>query len=141
MKFFIQLILQGCYKDIRRQWQSISRQSTNISEEYAKCVTYVLPKKKTKALQIYVKPLFKVVSASGFEPETVCLEGRCSIQLSYAPICNFEKITKTCRGGRIRTCDLLVPNQARWPDYATPRRFSLRRVRDSNPCDPFGSTV
>ena len=26
-----------------------------------------------------------------------------------------------CRGGRIRTCDLLVPNQARWPDYATPR--------------------
>ena len=35
------------------------------------------------------------MSASGFEPETVCLEGRCSIQLSYAPICNFEKITKT----------------------------------------------
>ena len=30
-----------------------------------------------------------LVSASGFEPETVCLEGRCSIQLSYAPICNF----------------------------------------------------
>ena len=30
-----------------------------------------------------------LVSASGFEPETVCLEGRCSIQLSYAPIYNF----------------------------------------------------
>ena len=28
-----------------------------------------------------------------------------------------------CRGGRIRTCDLLVPNQARWPDYATPRIY------------------
>ncbi len=26
------------------------------------------------------------VSAKGFEPLTVCLEGRCSIQLSYAPI-------------------------------------------------------
>ena len=26
----------------------------------------------------------KVVIASGFEPETLCLEGRCSIQLSYA---------------------------------------------------------
>ena len=30
-----------------------------------------------------------------------------------------------CRGGRIRTCDLLVPNQARWPDYATPRETYL----------------
>ena len=43
-----------------------------------------------------------------------------------------------CRGGRIRTCDLLVPNQARWPDYATPRtevRYGLnlwRWERDSN---------
>ena len=27
-----------------------------------------------------------LVSATGFEPVTVCLEGRCSIQLSYAPI-------------------------------------------------------
>ena len=26
------------------------------------------------------------VSAEGFEPSTACLEGRCSIQLSYAPI-------------------------------------------------------
>ena len=27
-----------------------------------------------------------------------------------------------CRGGRIRTCDLLLPKQARWPGYATPRK-------------------
>ena len=26
------------------------------------------------------------------------------------------------RDGKIRTCDLLVPNQARWPDYATSRK-------------------
>ena len=28
---------------------------------------------------------YKVVSAQGFEPRTHALEGRCSIQLSYAP--------------------------------------------------------
>lgn len=32
------------------------------------------------------------MSASGFEPETVCLEGRCSIQLSYAPEV-FKKVS------------------------------------------------
>ena len=44
----------------------------------------------------------------------------------------FKNVTKRnineifyCRGGRIRTCDLLVPNQARWPDYATPRETYL----------------
>src|SRR5690606_9670772 len=36
---------------------------------------------------------FKVI-ASGFEPETVCLEGRCSIQLSYAT--NNNKKTEQC---------------------------------------------
>ena len=35
---------------------------------------------------------FSFVSASGFEPETVCLEGRCSIQLSYAPEV-FKKVS------------------------------------------------
>ena len=29
-----------------------------------------------------------VVIAAGFEPATVCLEGRCSIQLSYATGCH-----------------------------------------------------
>ena len=48
-----------------------------------------------------------LVIAKGFEPLTVCLEGRCSIQLSYATL------LKICRGGRIRTCDLRVPNAAR----------------------------
>lgn len=47
-----------------------------------------------------------------------------------------------CRGGKIRTCDLLLPKQARWPGYATPRGFflwplhfrsMLRREGDSNP--------
>ena len=48
------------------------------------------------------------VAPFGFEPKTDYLEGSCSIQLSYG----VE--TGKCRGGRIRTYDLLVPNQARY---------------------------
>jgi hypothetical protein len=40
-----------------------------------------------KALQIISKGLIPVI-ASGVEPETVALEKRCSIQLSYATITN-----------------------------------------------------
>jgi hypothetical protein len=29
------------------------------------------------------------VKAEGFEPSTACLEGRCSIQLSYASITHY----------------------------------------------------
>ena len=33
-----------------------------------------------------------VVKAEGFEPSTACLEGRCSIQLSYASIARVKKV-------------------------------------------------
>ena len=62
---------------------------------------------------LMIKFLNLKVNAEGFEPSTACLEGRCSIQLSYASIC-FKTLWQSFgRGGRIRTCGLLLPKQAR----------------------------
>ena len=45
------------------------------------------------------------VGTGGIEPPTSAFVVRCSIQLSHVP---------GCRGGRIRTCNILVPNQTRY---------------------------
>jgi hypothetical protein len=48
-----------------------------------------------------------MVGAAGLEPATLCLEGRCSIHLSYAPvvepllILNHFLNLRTCAGGQI----------------------------------------
>ncbi len=55
------------------------------------------------------------VNAEGFEPSTACLEGRCSIQLSYASI----------------------NNQSGWQDSNLRPPAPKRRVRDSNPWYSF----
>ena len=57
----------------------------------------------------------------GFEPKTDYLEGSCSIQLSYG----VENGGKKCRGGRIRTYDLLVPNQARYRATLHPEKNNV----------------
>lgn len=49
-----------------------------------------------------------------------------AFELFSNPKCREDRII--CRDGKIRTCDLLVPNQARWPDYATPRTRLLFQV-------------
>ena len=54
---------------------------------------------KVLCLTDLANPLYKVVSAQGFEPRTHALEGRCSIQLSYAPIFYYGA------GNEIRTRD------------------------------------
>ena len=48
-----------------------------------------------------------VVIPMRFERMTYCLEGSCSIQLSYGTL-------SICRDDKIRTCDLFVPNEARY---------------------------
>ena len=79
----------------------------------------------------------------GLEPLTYCLEGSCSIQLSYWRI-TMERVTgigpaypawkagvlplnytRRYRGDRIRTCDPLVPNQMRYQLRYTPKLVSI----------------
>ena len=47
--------------------------------------------KITKKASTIFREANKEVIATGFEPVTVCLEGRCSIQLSYATILFIDK--------------------------------------------------
>src|SRR4051812_36993418 len=61
----------------------------------------------------------------GLEPPTCCLEGNCSIQLSYGQRGSSIR-RRSGRGGGIRTRDLLVPNQLRYQAALRPERRDCR---------------
>ena len=59
------------------------------------------------------KSSFLSVIPPRFERGTYCLEGSCSIQLSYGTVC-------LCRDSQTRTDDLLLPKQAYYQLYYIP---------------------
>ncbi len=61
---------------------------------------------------------------------TLCLEGRCSIRLSYGQaICLVQYSEKHGRGEEIRTPDILLPKQARYQTALHPEE--KRMIHDS----------
>ena len=66
-------------------------------------------------------PQYKVVSAQGFEPRTHALEGRCSIQLSYAP--TFFTQSGADEGSRTPTPKALDPKSSASANSATSAYF------------------
>ena len=80
---------------------------------------------KSCALPTWLIPNIYVVSAQGFEPRTHALEGRCSIQLSYAPtiyICISNK-NGADEGSRTPTPMALDPKSSASANSATSAHF------------------
>ena len=112
---------------------------------------------KVLCLTDLANPLYKVVSAQGFEPRTHALEGRCSIQLSYAPIywsgkrdsnsrlqpwqgcalpLNYSRIYFNGGTNRARTCDPLLVRQVLSQLSYGPGIIKMERVKGIEPSQP-----
>ncbi len=84
------------------------------------------------ALPTELRPPLIMARPAGFEPATLGLEGRCSIQMSYGRLFVPDGEEKIGRGSRIRTCDPLLPKQMRYQAALCPERFvHLPRGRES----------
>ena len=96
-----------------------------------------------KPCNVPLQGLVLVVIAPGFEPGTVCLEGRCSIQLSYATLWRVAKLPvrpKRSEGGSYATGKF---GRARPPKHAA--RAKAGQIYDyasllPNFCIPKGTT-
>ena len=73
-------------------------------------------KKRSSKLGVFFLVIYLCVIALGFEPRTVCLEGRCSIQLSYATgpnVCKSPGGSFTVRGQMVRWLLMNVKSNVR----------------------------
>ena len=62
-------------------------------------------KSRAKLSRVMKSSRAAIAVPSGLEPETVCLEGRCSIQLSYGTSCGRFRTAKFGRElGRMKSC-------------------------------------
>ena len=113
---------------------------------------------KSCALPTWLIPSIKLVSAQGFEPRTHALEGRCSIQLSYAPTLfwsgkrdsnsrlqpwqgcalplNYSRIYFNGGTNRARTCDPLLVRQVLSQLSYGPGIIKMERVKGIEPSQP-----
>ena len=95
--------------------------------------------KSSKKQKNPLKSVGLSVNAEGFEPSTACLEGRCSIQLSYASIYLLKLKWKKFNLSGWQDSNLRPP--APKAGAITGLRYTpktkKRRVRDSNPWYSF----
>ena len=121
---FLVILIKPCQKEFILNTDSssclVSLKRLQYVLYYINLTIFNLYNYKLNFIVLYIKKEFhlcetplRLVSAQGFEPRTHALEGRCSIQLSYAPTIveretRFELATSTL--ARLRSTTELFPH-------------------------------